>query len=157
MPAAGWRVLQVGVEAAAELAALHRHCFNEPWDVEAMAAMLAGGQAFIAGAERPLGFALARLAADEAELLSLGVVAEARRQGLGNALLRALIAWAAAAGARALLLEVAVDNVAARTLYRRHGCTEVGRRRGYYAGGDALLLSLDLRGRPIQRLRSSSR
>jgi ribosomal-protein-alanine N-acetyltransferase len=147
-PAAGWRVLPVGAEAAAVLAALHARCFDEAWGLAATASLLAAGQGFVAEPEAgdgpPVGFALARAVADEAELLSLGVVPEARRREVGHALLQALTAWAAGAGLCRIHLEVAEDNRAARLLYRQHGFETVGRRAGYYAGRDALLLRREL-------------
>jgi ribosomal-protein-alanine N-acetyltransferase len=48
---------------------------------------------------------------------------------------------AAAQGAVAMFLEVAVTNTAARALYAAHGFTEAGLRRRYYSDGtDALVL-----------------
>lgn len=93
----------------------------------------------------PAGFALDRVALDEAELLTLAVAPGARRAGLGRALVAAAEAGARAAGARRLFLEVAEDNAPARALYAGAGYREVGRRRAYYArpdGGrdDALIL-----------------
>jgi ribosomal-protein-alanine N-acetyltransferase len=79
-----------------------------------------------------VGFALARVAADEAELLSLGVIPAARRQGIGQALLDDVIRVAAARQAAALFLEVAETNEAARRLYGTNGFSAVGRRPDYY-------------------------
>jgi ribosomal-protein-alanine N-acetyltransferase len=87
------------------------------------------------------GFVLARVAADEAEILTLAVAADARRQGHGASLLAHAMAAAAARGAAAMFLEVAATNEAARALYTAAGFGEAGRRARYYAdGGDALIL-----------------
>jgi [ribosomal protein S18]-alanine N-acetyltransferase len=89
-----------------------------------------------------LGFALARVAADQAEILTLAVVPAARRRGVGAALLQAVMQAAAARGAAALFLEVSTANDAARALYARAGFCEVGRRCRYYADGtDARVLT----------------
>lgn len=93
----------------------------------------------------PAGFALYRVAADEAELLTVSVVPASRRAGLGRALVGAAEAGARAAGARRMFLEVAEGNRPARALYAGAGYREVGRRRGYYLrpdgrGDDALIL-----------------
>lgn len=129
----------------AELARIHAAAFAvpRPWSAAEIAALLeAPGAILIA---RPGGFALIRVAAGEAELLTLAVAPPARRRGLGRALLAEAEARAAAAGAAELLLEVAEDNAAARALYAAAGYLPAGRRRGYFAlpgGGrvDALVL-----------------
>lgn len=130
----------------AEAAALHAACFSaaEAWGAEAIALMLELPGAF--GVLRPgAGFVLARVAADEAEILTLAVVPAARRAGLGANLLAEAMAGARARGAVALFLEVSEGNQAARTLYAICGFAEVGRRRRYYTGGvDALVLRRDL-------------
>ena len=77
----------------------------------------------------------ARVAADEAEVLTLGVAPEVRRQGIATDLLRAAIAEIRARGGTAMFLEVATGNTAARALYKKFDFVEVGRRRRYYADG----------------------
>jgi [ribosomal protein S18]-alanine N-acetyltransferase len=85
------------------------------------------------------GFILARAVLDEAEILTLAVHPEVRRQGIGRDLLVRALAEAARRGARAAFLEVAASNAGARALYAASGFTVVGRRRGYYASGDDAL------------------
>ncbi len=126
------------------IAALHACCFaggagGEVWDQAAIAKILAlpGAYGIMAWARAavegpPQGFALCRNAADEAEILSLGVTPEARRGGVGRALLRAIVAYGSLGGVRRLYLEVAEDNLAAQRLYRAAGFAQVGRRSGYY-------------------------
>ncbi|MCX7684005.1 MAG: GNAT family N-acetyltransferase [Acetobacteraceae bacterium] len=137
-----------GPEQAAALAAIHAEAFPpaEAWGEAAIAGLLAtpGTAALLCGRE---GMAMLRVAADEAEILTLAVRPGARRRGLGRALLAAAMAAAAAAGARRMLLEVAEDNAAARALYAAAGFAPVGRRPGYYpGGGDALVLAAALPG-----------
>jgi ribosomal-protein-alanine N-acetyltransferase len=86
----------------------------------------------------PAGFALARTVVDESELLLLGVRPVYRGRGIGRALIERTLAVALASGARLLHLEVRQGNDALR-LYNRIGFREVGRRRGYYRGGDGQL------------------
>ncbi len=96
-------------------------------------------------AEAPQGMAMLRVAADEAELLTIAVIPAARRTGAGAALLEQAIEQAVRRGARRMFLEVAPGNQAAYALYRRHGFTAIGRRRNYYANGsDALVLARGL-------------
>jgi len=125
------------------LAALHAPCFpEEPWPADALAGLLESPGVFglIGGADPtrpdpPRGFLLGRIAADEAEVLTLAVLPEARRAGLGGRLLAAAFAWSTACGVEAFFLEVAEDNPAALALYRGAGFRAVGRRPGYYRRG----------------------
>lgn len=134
------------------LAALQSESFDDIWSRGAIEDLLAMPGAFALIAELdgvPRGFVLARSAADEAEILSIAVHSTARRQGLGRALLEAALVEAASRGAKAMFLEVAVDNRAGLGLYTALGFAEAGRRRAYYprAGGpaaDALILKVDL-------------
>jgi ribosomal-protein-alanine N-acetyltransferase len=81
------------------------------------------------------GFALGRAVAGEAELVTIAVDPDARRQGAGRSLLAAFEAGARARGTARAFLEVADDNAAALALYAAAGWTETGRRSGYYARG----------------------
>ena len=116
----------------AAMAALHARCFTtpRPWTAAEFAALLAEPPVFATLAET--GFALGRVVADEAELLTIAVAPEARRQGEGRALLDGFLRTARARGAETAFLEVAADNAAALALYRWSGFAEAGRRRGYY-------------------------
>lgn len=71
-----------------------------------------------------------------AQVMTIGVARRAQRRGLGRALLHALLERAAADGAGAVLLEVAVDNEPALTLYRAEGFEVLARRRRYYQPED---------------------
>ncbi len=131
------------------LARLHAAAFadSRPWSAGEFAALLAAPETVLA--HRPEGFALGRVIGGEAELLTLAVAPEARRKGLGRALLGEFEALARGRGAGRAFLEVAEDNAPARALYRAAGWRESARRPGYYrrrGGGkcDALLLETDL-------------
>ena len=130
------------------LARLHAQCFASPWDVEFLGRMLAQPGAFFMLAtemDNAAGFVIARVVAGEAEILSLGVLPDCRRKGLGSAMVRKAAEHAAQEGAVAIFLEVSTENDAARALYDRLGFCEVGRRPEYYReceglGRDALVL-----------------
>jgi Fur family ferric uptake transcriptional regulator len=134
-------------EDAAVLAALHAEAFAEPWSEADMAALLAGPGVF-ALTLGEAGLILLRIAGDEAEILTLGTGPEHRRRGVASHLLQAAAEAVAAAGAKALFLEVAENNLGARALYARQGFVGVGQRAGYFARGseriDALVLRRDL-------------
>jgi ribosomal-protein-alanine N-acetyltransferase len=91
------------------------------------------------------GFLIARCAGDEAEILTLAVEPNHRRQGLARAILAAAIAALRKAGAKRLFLEVEAANESARGLYQSLGAVAVGRRPRYYEhGADADIFSLAL-------------
>ena len=140
---------------AAVLAALHAACDAEPWPAADMARMLAmpGAIGLLAcTADRaaeatPIGFVLARVAADECEIINFAVLPAARRRGVGRRLLRALMAEAAERDAARILLEVAVDNPAATALYHECGFAAIGARHGYYRRGDGSRVDALIMGR----------
>jgi [ribosomal protein S18]-alanine N-acetyltransferase len=91
------------------------------------------------------GFAIAgthhRRGATVGRLITIDVRTDARRRGLGHALLAAVEERLRAAGAAAIVLEVAVDNAGAKAFYERHGFAKIGRIPGYYLGRiDALAM-----------------
>lgn len=90
------------------------------------------------------GFLIAH-AAPTGHIITIDVVAAARRSGTGSLLLQAAEARLCAAGAHAVTLETAVDNLAALAFYKRHGYTVIKTRPRYYSNGvDALVLKKKL-------------
>lgn len=85
--------------------------------------------------EEPVGFALGRSIAGEAELLLLAVKRSSQKRGIGQMLLDRFIHVATERGAKRLHLEVRDGNYALQ-LYVRAGFSEVGRRKNYYTGRD---------------------
>ena len=134
----------------AAMAAIHAACFARPWDESAFAQLLGDrvNLALVAsctGESAPQGLLVARAAAGEAELLTLGVLPSARGGGLGRTLLTTAAAWCRSAGAASLYLEVEEGNDAALHLYRSFGAIAVGNQPRYYEnGGDAAIFSLAL-------------
>jgi [ribosomal protein S18]-alanine N-acetyltransferase len=132
------------------MAALHARCFEtapRPWSAaEFLEMSRLEGVFFLHHAG---GFAVGRVAGAEAELLTLAVDPERRRQGIARSLLLRFEAGVHDRGAARIFLEVAATNDAARCLYARQGYQEVGRRPGYYSARgrpalDALVLSKTL-------------
>jgi ribosomal-protein-alanine N-acetyltransferase len=129
------------------LTALHAACFSAPWDQpwtqrsfsEVLQMPGAGARIAALGSE-PVGFAVARVVADEAELLLIGIHPEHRRAGHGRILLDHMCDALRKAGAARLFLEVAEINPPATAFYRAAGFEPVGRRPKYYENADALVL-----------------
>lgn len=94
-----------------------------------------------------IGFAIARLVAQVAEIETIGIAEKAQGYGFGSSLLLAVLEELRLAGAEDVELEVRASNEWAIRLYERAGFGEVGRRRGYYRepAEDAVLLRLGLR------------
>ena len=130
----------------APLAALHAASFSTAWDATAITALLGTPGTF--AFHHQDGFVLARVAAGEAEILTLAVAPAARGKGLGRALLQAAINRAQDMGAQTMFLEVGADNPHALALYAGLGFAKVGTRKAYYSAlsgsTDALVLRLSL-------------
>ena len=135
-------------QIATLLAELHARCFDAPWSCEAFQTLLdtlGVRPVVISDEDEPAGLGLLRVVADEAEILTLGVVPDARRTGLGRALVDTLQALALEQGARSLFLEVSSNNEPARQLYAACGFDPAGERKAYYAdGSDAVILKKQL-------------
>ncbi|HHY94187.1 MAG TPA: ribosomal protein S18-alanine N-acetyltransferase [Firmicutes bacterium] len=82
---------------------------------------------------------------DEAHVTNIAVHPDWRRCGLGERLLRELIARARARGATRVTLEVRKSNFPAQHLYTKMGFVPRGIRRGYYSDTheDAIIMWLD--------------
>jgi ribosomal-protein-alanine N-acetyltransferase len=93
------------------------------------------------------GYAGLLVAAAQADVLTLAVAADRWGQGIGSALLEALLTEAARRDCTEVFLEVRTDNTRAQRLYRRYGFTQIGIRKGYYqpSGADALVMRRDLK------------
>lgn len=145
-------------EAAEDIAKLHAELFDPSWNADEVrrllvdpcsSALLAKVRLREASPTIPVGFALGRVAADEAEILSIGVSKPFQRRGIGRRLTQGLLRAVKSSGARRLFLEVAEDNGSACQLYNVQGFKEVGRRPGYYkrkmgAAVDGMTLSINL-------------
>jgi ribosomal-protein-alanine N-acetyltransferase len=92
----------------------------------------------------PAGFIVAH-SGPTGHVVTIDVIAAARRSGVGSLLLRAAEERLRSAGSRVMGLETAVDNVAALSFYKRHGYSVVRTWPRYYSNGvDALVLKKEL-------------
>ena len=137
---------------APALARIHGASFHRGWGESEFESMLTERNTLVLRlriGRKVIGFSVSRVAADEAEILSIAVAESHRGRGLSNNLLLTHLGHLAGRGVRTVFLEVEENNRPARRLYERAGFTVVGRRERYYRQSDgnplnALLMRRDL-------------
>jgi ribosomal-protein-alanine N-acetyltransferase len=138
------------------LAAIHRQCFPNYWNPDAFTDFfaVAGTFALLAAAESPphdpMGMVVYRTSFEQADIITLAVLPQWRRAGLGGMLLSAAMQQSLLRGCKTMFLDVEEGNVAALRLYEGFGFAHVSRRRLYYrqkdgSFTDALVMSKKLR------------
>lgn len=130
-------LLWAGPERAAAIAGVHAKLFNPAWDEANVRALLdhPAATSFIATLGSPndvIGFIIGQFAADESEILTIGVAPEYQRYGVGKMLVEGLARAVQRAEVRRMFLDVATDNTAALHLYSKLGFSPSGVRKGYY-------------------------
>ncbi len=151
-PARPPAIAEAALRDAAPIARLHAASFRRGWSEDEIEQLLTDRSVV---AHRAMignnfaGFIMSRIAADEAEILSVAVASNYRGRSIARGLLRYHLGRLMAFGVRTVFLEVEEGNAAALRLYRRAGFIEAGRREGYYpnpAGkpASALILRRDL-------------
>jgi ribosomal-protein-alanine N-acetyltransferase len=136
----------------AYVAALEAQIHVAPWTLGNFRDAVAAGYSAQVGERegRIVVFGVMMLAPGEAQVLNLSVVPDARREGLGRALLERFRDDALRCGAEQMFLEVRVSNAPAIALYASAGFTPVARRLAYYPAvgsapaEDALVMRLVL-------------
>jgi len=134
------------------VAALERDSHVAPWTAGNFTDALAAGYGMVVGEffGSIVAYGVLLLAPGEAQLLNLTVAPQARRQGIGRALLRRFLADARERGAEQCFLEVRESNGPAIALYAAEGFVPVARRVSYYPPGatgqreDALVMRRSL-------------
>ncbi|MEO1066287.1 MAG: GNAT family N-acetyltransferase [Pseudomonadota bacterium] len=128
------------------LADVHRQSFARGWTADELTRLINADNviAFVCNrpaglfrkaSDEPRGFVLARIAADEAEILTIAVAQDTRRLGAGKVLMQAVMNHLYAERIGALFLEVDETNTAARRLYESLNFKTVGDRKSYYSSG----------------------
>ncbi|NVN85633.1 MAG: ribosomal protein S18-alanine N-acetyltransferase [Rhodopseudomonas sp.] len=152
-----WGYAEAQVEGAtlrdtSTLAQLHGASFHRGWDEEEFEDMLSQRNTLVHRlrvGRKIVGFVASRMAADEAEILSIALASSHRGRGLSRDLLLTHLGHLAGRGIVKVFLEVEENNQAALRLYTWAGFVVVGRRERYYRQPDgeqlnALLMRRDL-------------
>ena len=137
-------------------AALEKLCFHQPWSASSLELLTKEGigVGYLCTKASPLtetpvvtAYGGMLIAVDEGQITNVAVHPEYRGQGLGLAIVQALIKHAKAERLASITLEVRVSNDPAISLYRKVGFVEVGRRKGFYTKPteDALIMELKLK------------
>ena len=139
------------IRDAPRLAQLHGTSFHRGWGESEFERMLAERNTLVQRlrlGRKIIGFAVSRMGADEAEILSIAIDAGHRGKGYSRNLLLTHLGHLAGYGMRSIFLEVEENNHPARRLYQWAGFTVVGRRERYYRQDgeqlNALLMRRDL-------------
>lgn len=122
-------------EHVAQVAELEKKCFSDPWSEKSVASELENGLShWLVALEGTLvvGYVGSQTVMGETDMMNIAVHPDFRRQGIGEALINALVSDLKQRGSRCLTLEVRASNSAAQSLYEKLGFSLVGKRPKYY-------------------------
>ena len=128
-----------------QIAALEKLCFSQPWSEKSIASELENPLSVWLVVEindSLVGYIGSQSVLGESDVMNVAVSPDYRRQGIGEALVLALVEELKRLGNHCLSLEVRPSNEPARALYEKLGFAQVGRRPNYYRNPkeDALVL-----------------
>ena len=142
------KVETLTAEHLEQVAELEQLCFADPWSEKALELLLGDGAygAVYLSNGKVMAYGGILWAPDEGQITNIATHPDARRCGMGAAILEHLIAVARARGCEQLSLEVRVSNTPAISLYERYGFLKMGIRRGFYKHPteDAYVMCLSL-------------
>ena len=130
------------------VAELETVCFADPWSENALELLVTDAAYGVVclqdGCVMSYGGVL--WAPGEGQITNIATHPDARRQGMGAAILEHLITVAKSRGCEQLSLEARVSNLPAIALYERYGFVKMGLRRGFYKHPteDAYVMCLSL-------------
>lgn len=134
-PAAPARFALLQLEHLADLMAIERVSFANPWSAEELGWLLREASGLCVGlwvGDELVGYGLGQKTDGYFHLASLAIAPAWRRRGWGGRLLQELLSRARRQGCRGCRLEVRTSNRAALSLYRHWGFGEEGRLERFY-------------------------
>lgn len=131
------------------IAELEKICFSDPWSEELFSELVNNPlSVFITAVDdsKVTGYAVMYHVLDEGQIMNIAVSPLNRRNGTASKLLDYLMNYSKSHGIVFMTLEVRESNVPARSLYKKFGFFEVGKRKNYYSAPteDAILMNLEL-------------
>lgn len=136
-----YQIKRCSKEYASDLAELERQCFSVPWTYNQLAEELEGDNKHYFAALKKngavIGYGGFAQILDEGHIMNIAVAPDSRGQGVGSAIVDALIAKAKDLGIASMTLECAEGNVSAISLYEKKGFIFAGKRPDYYPSGEA--------------------
>ncbi|MCH5155690.1 MAG: ribosomal protein S18-alanine N-acetyltransferase [Clostridiales bacterium] len=128
------------------IAQAERAYIDCPWTEGQIEQEIDGGAVFLVAEidGEFCGYVSGEVTADECEISNIAVTEAHRRKGVGKTLLTALLSEISARNVKSVYLLVRDGNTPAIMLYQSLGFTDVGRRKNYYKGKDALIMRLNL-------------
>jgi ribosomal-protein-alanine N-acetyltransferase len=138
-------IVKMNEAHVAQVAALEKLCFSDPWSEKSVASELENKLSLwlVALDEHVVtGYIGSQTVLDETDMMNVAIHPDYRRRGIAEKLVEALVEELKAIGSRCLTLEVRSSNEPAKSLYEKLGFLQVGRRPNYYRNPreDALIL-----------------
>lgn len=132
------RILPLG-----QVLQIEKECFRAPWGCVALTGTMEMQNTSLYLVEengKPVSYCISSRVFDEAELLRIAVLAEYRRRGFADLMMKMLLAEWKARDIRKIFLEVRRSNIPAASLYEKYGFRTVSMRKNYYENGEDALV-----------------
>lgn len=138
-------IKKMQAEHVPEVAELEKICFLDPWSEKSVASELDNPLSYWLVWEedgKVLGYVGSQTVLGETDMMNVAVHPDARRKGVAEALILALVEGLREKKSHCLTLEVRASNLPAINLYEKLGFSQIGRRKNYYHNPkeDALIL-----------------
>ncbi len=132
-----------------EVSQIEKLCFSQPWSQKALDDFLSFPYNKLLCAfdgKKVCGYITFSLICGEAQIENVAVAPDLRKKGIADKLLQNLVEYLVQQNTVQIFLEVRVSNTAAICLYKKHGFTQTGCRKGFYSfpKEDGLVMSKKL-------------